>query len=286
MTSPTTLVLGATGKTGRRLVGHLRRAGADVRPASRHPGVDGTLFDWHRPETHRPALDGADAVYLVAPELVEDPSDVVGPFLADARRLGVRRVVLLSQFLPDGVLGRVSGLHRVEQLVKGSQLGWAILRPTAFAQNLSEGFQLPGILHQDAVVAPSGNGAVGFVDAGDIAAVAATALTGNGHAGETYVLTGPEALTHADAAERISAVTGRTITHADIAPAELRGVLTANGMPDDYAEMVVAFFVGIREHRMADVSGDVERVIGRPATSFAEFVRGAAHAWVPVATPG
>jgi uncharacterized protein YbjT (DUF2867 family) len=274
--TPTILVLGATGKTGRRLVPRLVAAGSDVRPASRRPGPTGVRFDWDRPETHAPALAGADAVFLVPPELVEDPSPVVGPFLAVAAGAGVARVVHLSALAFDD---HDSGHRRVEDLVRASGLEWTILRPSAFANNFSEGFLLPGILERDAVATPSGDGAVAFVAVDDVAAVAAAALTEDGHAKAEYALTGPAALSHAEAAAAISEVAGRTIGHQHIPADALLALLEGHGVPADYAAMVVGHFQAIAEGRATAVSDDVERATGRPATSFADFARGAADAW-------
>jgi uncharacterized protein YbjT (DUF2867 family) len=278
----TVLVLGATGKTGRRLVPLLAAADVDVRAASRHPDGGGVLFDWDRPETHAPALAGADAVFVVLPELVEDPTPVTGPFLELAQAAGVRKAVLVSAL---GVAfneekGIVTGFGKTEQQLMASGLEWTILRPSGFAQNFSEGFLLPGILESDIVAAPTGDGAVPLVDVADIAAVAAVALTEDGHGKAEYAITGPEAITHAQAAEWVSQAAGRTIVHQDIPRAALLEFMVGNGMPADYAEMVVGTFDAIRTGRASTVSPDVERVTGRPATSFADFARRAADAWI------
>src|SRR4051794_11218471 len=196
----TILVLGATGKTGRRLVTRLRARSMKVRAASRQPGDGRTLFDWDRPDTHGPALAGVDAVYLVAPELVEDPTSVTGPFLDRAKRAGVTRLVVLSSLGVEFPReDPASGRRKLERQAMASGLTWTILRPSGFAQNFSEGFMLPGILQADMVATATGDGAAAFVDADDIAAVAAAALTQDGHAGATYAITPPDALTFSEA---------------------------------------------------------------------------------------
>jgi uncharacterized protein YbjT (DUF2867 family) len=286
--SDTVLVLGATGKTGRRLVPLLTATGADVRSASRHPGGSGVHFDWDRPETHGPALAGADAAFVVMPELIEDPSPVTGPFLDLAREAGVRRVVLLSAL---GVelsqeQGLLTGFGKVERQLMASGLDWTILRPSGFDQNFSEGFMLPGIMDHDVIAAPTGDGAAPLVDAADIAAVAAVALTEDGHAKAEYAITGPEAITHAEVAEMVSHAAGRPITYQDIPRQTLLDAMVGHGMPADYAEMVVRSLDAIRNGDAATVSDDVERVTGRAATPFADFARRAADAWrTPWRTP-
>ena len=276
----TVLVLGATGKTGRRLVPRLTARSVNVRAASRQPGSGRTLFDWHSPGTHAPALEGADAVYLVAPDLVEDPTDVTGPFLDRARHAGVTRVVLLSSLgvafpreNPD------SGRRTLEQQVMASGLDWTILRPSGFAQNFSEAFLLPGILERDMVATAAGDGRVAFVDADDIAAVAAEVLTGDGHARTTYPVTGPEALTFDEAAALIGRAAGRSIIHRKISSQDFMQMLQRAGVPVDYAAMLVRDQEAIRDGAGALVSDAVERITGRQAGSFADYAAGAAVAW-------
>jgi uncharacterized protein YbjT (DUF2867 family) len=276
----TILVIGAAGKTGRRLVPRLHALGKKVRAASRRPGEGRTLFDWNQVATHAQALAGVDAIYLVGPELVEDPTALVGPFLDHARWAGVTRVVLLSSLGVEFPReARDSGRRRLEQGIMDSGLAWTILRPTGFAQNFSESFLLPGILEADAVVSATGDGAVAFVDADDIAAVAAAALTEDGHSGAAYAITGPAALTFAAAATIISDVTGRTVTHRNISANELEKLLLGAGMPAEYAAMVLGDQEAVREGAGARVTNVVERVTGRTPTTFADYAARAARAW-------
>jgi uncharacterized protein YbjT (DUF2867 family) len=276
----TVLVLGATGKTGRRLVPRLIDRGVDVRAASRQPGDGRTIFDWNRPGTYVPALAGVNAVYLIGPELVEDPSDAVGPFLDLAARAGVTRLVLLSslgvQFPHEDP---ESGRRKLERQVMASGMNWTILRPTGFAQNFSEGFLLPGIIEADTVVTATGDGGVAFVDADDIAAVAAAALTEGSHAGAVYPITGPQALTFAEAAAIISEVAGRTVRHQPISSDEMGHVLSGAGVPADYAAMLLRDMEAVGEGAGALVTDVVADVSERPATSFSEFAARAASAW-------
>lgn len=278
--TPTVLVIGATGKTGRRLTPQLQARGATVRAAGRRAAEGLTPFDWARPETFAPALRGADAVYLIPPEFVEDPTAATGALLDEARRAGVGAMVLLSS-LGATFAGEPqdSGRRRLERQVTESGLDWTILRPTGFNQNFSEGFLLPGILQADKVVSAAGDGAVAHVDAGDIAAVAAVALTEPGHAGAAYAVTGPQALSFAAAAALIGEAAGRTITHAPLPSVAFGSILKQAGVPDAYLAMVLRDQEGIRTGAAADITDVVERVTGRPAVAFADYVRGAVGAW-------
>ena len=276
----TILVLGATGKTGRRLVRQLLAKGAHVRTASRNPGEGRTLFDWARPETHGPALAGANAIYLVDPAMVEDPTELTGPFLDLARQAGVKKLALLSSLgitFPneDGQSGR----HKLERQVMASGLDWTILRPSGFNQNFSESFLLPGILQADMVATATGNGAVGFVDADDIAAVAAAALTEDGHGDAIYPITGPEALSFAEATAIIGKAAGRVVTHRQISSDEYGQMLQQAGIPPDYVGDIVRNQEAIRDGHGGLVTDTVMQVTGRAPIRFADFAAGAASVW-------
>jgi uncharacterized protein YbjT (DUF2867 family) len=276
----TVLVLGATGKSGRRLVSQLSGRGIDVKAASRQPGKGRIFFDWDKPDTHELALADADAVYLVGPDMVEDPSNVVGPFLDRAKHAGVRKIVAVTSLgveFPHEPAD--SGRRKLEQLVTASGLDWTILRPGGFSQNFSEAFLLPGILQSDIVATATGDGAVAFVDAEDIAAVAVAALTQDGHSQAVYSITGPEALTFAEAAAIIGEAVGRTITHRKISSAEFSMILQGVGIPADYAAIVVRDQEAIGEGAAAVVTDVVPRVAGRPAISFEDYAIRAAAVW-------
>ncbi|MFD0502268.1 SDR family oxidoreductase [Streptomyces chiangmaiensis] len=210
----TILVLGGTGTTGRRIARRLTSKGLPVRTASRTGGD--THFDLDDPATWAPALDGAAAVYLVEPSLQPglDQRARIPRLVADAVAAGVRRLVLLSA---HGV-GRADDSHPLkaaEQAVRDSGADWTILQPDWFAQNFSESFWLPGIL-TGTLALPTGDGRTPFVDAEDIAEVAAAALTEDRHSGQTYQLTGPQAIGFGEAADLIATATGRTVRHLDI----------------------------------------------------------------------
>jgi uncharacterized protein YbjT (DUF2867 family) len=274
------LVTGATGKTGRRLLDHLARRGQASRSASRRRDGGSVVFDWHDPATFAPALDGARAIYLVAPEFVEDPSDAVAAFLGQARRSGVESVVALSSMGVDFPHEpRDSGRRNVERAVRESGLQWTILRPTGFAQNFSEGFLLPAILQAGAVATATGDGAVAFVDADDIAEVAACALTEPGHTHATHVITGPRALTFGEVADTIAKASGRAVVHHALPREGMAQLLQQAGMPADYAGMILRDQDAIREGHGAGVTDTVARVTGRPACRFDDFAHAAAEVW-------
>jgi len=281
------LVIGGTGKTGRVLVRLLAGEGVPVRVAARRPKVpaggaiesraEATAFDWARPETHDTALEGVERVYLVAPALVVDPSDRVVPFVEKAVEAGVRRIVQLSAMGVDA--SEEIGLRKVERAVMGSGAEWTILRPNWFMQNFSESFFLPPILERGELLAPAGDAAVGFIDTRDIAAVAAAALTGEGHAGAEYTLTGGRALTFAETADAIGEASGREVRYVDVTPERMRRSIVETGIPEPYADLLLGLFEVIRAGWSAAVTDTVERVLGRPPIDFADYARDHADAW-------
>jgi uncharacterized protein YbjT (DUF2867 family) len=252
------LILGGTGKTGRRVA---RRLGDAARSTSRAAG-----FDLGDTSTWAPALDGVTAVYLVEPDLRAGAR--LPRFVTEAVAAGTRRLVLLSA-PRAGAPGHP--LYTAEQAVRGSGVGWTILRPNWFAQNFSEGPWATGI-RDGALVLPAGAGRAPFIDAEDIAEVAATALTDDRHDGRVYELTGPRALGFGEAAGLIARAAGRNIDYVDIAPETFVGHQTAHGVPPAVARLLTDLYLDIRDGRGAELADGVERALGRPATSFEDFV--------------
>lgn len=273
------LVLGATGKTGRRVVAQLVAAGHTVRAAARNPGsaADGIVavpFDWSRPSGHEAALAGVDGVYLVAPAERFDFADEVDRFVELARRCGVSRAVLLSARGAD--VDPSSVFTRTQRIVLESGLVATVLQPVGFAQNFTEGFLAPDA--DGAIHAPTGTGRMPFVDVADIAAVAVAALTDAGHGGRTYRLTGPSSLSFAEAAEVLSTVVDRDIRHVDVDPGLWRAGLLGAGVSSDRIDYLDTLFSYIRDGYEDVVDEGVERALGRPPASFAEWARREASA--------
>ncbi|MCO6005473.1 NAD(P)H-binding protein [Actinoallomurus purpureus] len=263
------LILGGTGKTGRRITRRLRAAGRPVRAASRTAGD--VSFDLGDPTTWAPALDGVTAAYLIEPDLQAasaDRQERIPGLVAEAVAAGVRRLVLLSA----PAAGQDDHpLHAAEQAVRGSGVDWTIVRPDWFAQNFSESHWLQGI-RAGALSLPTGDGRTPFIDAEDIAEVAASALTEDRHSGEVYLLTGPRAISFGEAADLIAKATGRTIRHVDVDPEVFVEHQVAAGVPPEVARLLTGILVGIRDGRGGAVSDGVERALGRPPRPFEEYV--------------
>ncbi|MGW2326094.1 NAD(P)H-binding protein [Streptomyces sp. NPDC001700] len=278
MAEPTVLVTGATGNTGSRVVRLLRERGAPVRAAARRPGGDGVRFDWYDPATHAAALAGVDRIYLVAPVGEADPVPVVEPFLAAALDRGVRRVVLLtSSAIPADAPG-MGALHR---LVRDTVPEWAVLRPSWFMQNFTGDHAVAHAIRGDGqIVTATGDGRVAFVDADDIAAVAAQALLDDRPHNTDHVITGPEALSYADAACVVAEVSGRPVGHVTVTAEALSERLVDSGIPREFAAVLAGLDVDIRGGTEDRTTDTVRRITGRAPRSFADFAKAHRAAWL------
>lgn len=271
------LVLGSSGKTGRRVAAGLRAEGVPIRAAMRSPGpatVDGVepvRFDWDDPSGHDRALDGARAVYVLGPLTSTAPEAVLVPFIDRALALGVRRIVLLSA---SAIHPGDPGLGRVHEHLAASSAEWAVLRPSWFAQNLLDPSHHLGaaVLEGRDLVTATGTGRIGFVDAADIAAVAVRGLLDPSSHDRDHVITGPDALSYDEVAETLSAATGRTVRHRAVSPPEAAAHMVGAGMPDAYAAALAAMEVEIAAGSEATITDTVLRVAGRPPTPFADVV--------------
>jgi uncharacterized protein YbjT (DUF2867 family) len=270
-----TLVLAGTGKTGSRVAARLTKLGLSVRTAARN-GAD-VRFDWDDPTTHSPALADVDRIYLVAPVMRMDFADQVSSFLDLAEAADVRHVTYLSAFGIDQAPPQVA--HRAVELdiVGRGAITHTILRPAWFMQNFSETFLKPV---DGVITVPTGDGAEAFVDAEDIAAVAAATLASpDAHAGAEYAPTGPEALTVSDAADVITDVIGQPAKHNDTDRNAWIDATLAAGVPAAYGEMLRMLTETVASGHGSRPNNDVQSVTGAPPISFADFARRTAPAW-------
>ncbi|WCD84424.1 NAD(P)H azoreductase [Streptomyces xanthophaeus] len=270
MTTHPILVLGGTGKTGRRVAAGLRRRGHEVRAASRKGTTRTTAFDWNDENTWEPALEGVRAAYLVDSQLA-DAATSLGSFAKLAASGGVERLVLLSA--RDWVVPEGQEKLPSERAVRESGTAWTILKPSWFSQNFSEDPFFRGQLLAGDLVMSAGDGVEPFVDAEDIADVAVAALIEDGHAGEAYALTGPRRLSMDAVAGEIARATGRDISYRHLPPAEFTEYAAQQGLPPDYTDLLNTLYGWIAERRFADLADGVRRVLGREPRDFSDYVR-------------
>jgi uncharacterized protein YbjT (DUF2867 family) len=286
------LVTGATGLVGGAVVRQLVARGVPVRALVRSPekaaalagpAVETVVGDFERPETLGPALRGVTRALLIShhdPRQVELQRNLV----AAARQEGPVHVVKLSGLGtgPGSPLQSGRWHAETESEIRAAGLSWTFLHPPYFMQNLLRA--APAIAARSVLTAAMGHGRIAMVDARDVAAVAVAALTTAGHAGQTHVITGPEALSHAAVAAILSAAVGRPIAYRDIPLDALRTELLGAGVPPWLVDVRMEFTAALREDFAATVTDTVARTTGRAPRTFAAFA--AEHAAEFGAEPG
>ncbi len=267
MTQATILLIGGTGKTGRRVADRLIAMGHNVRIASRSAEP---CFLWEDPTTWKAVLEGVNGVYIAHHDNTHpDAGEQIERFSQLALDCGVRRQVLLS--------GRADAQFQasVESGFRANAADWTILQPAWFMQNFSEMFFYEAVLAGE-IILPVGDATEPFIDVEDIAAVAAEAFFDDRHIGQSYELTGPALLDFAQAAAELTKAIGRNIDYNPITLDEFRQFLRSNGLPEEYD----LTYSGIADGKLAYVTDDVEQALGRKPRTFAEYAQKAASTGV------
>jgi uncharacterized protein YbjT (DUF2867 family) len=274
------LVTGATGLNGGELVRLLSTRDVQVRALVRSatraealsalPNVEIVEGDMGRPETLSGALRGVDRAMLISssdPKMLE----VQSSFIDAAARAGVKHVVKLSGIMPElDSPFRFARMHgEIELKLERSGMAFTHLRAGEFMHSYFR--QVPAIVAKAALFLPMEDARIASIDVGDIAEAAARVLTEPGHEGKIYPLTGPEALTMGEVADKLSTATGKTIRYVNISPEEATRARLAAGMPQYTADALDELFAERRKGKEAQVSPVIETLIGRRPTSFDEF---------------
>lgn len=261
------LVIGATGKTGRRVAEKLRGKGLSVRAVSRSTGI---VFDWSNQSTWAAALEGITSAYVTyQPDLaLPGAVDVIRAFLSTAKKAGVNHVVLLS--------GRgEEEAEAAEQVLQTSGLDWTVLRASWFMQNFSENYMRDELL-SGSLTLPVGHTKEPFIDANDIADVAVAALTETGHRNKLYELTGPELFSFSEAISEIAEATGKELSFNPVSFADYETALREQALPEDVITLLRYLFTELFDGRNASVAHGVQEALGRKPRRFADFARKAA----------
>ena len=268
------LVLGGTGKTGRRVVERLTARGVATRVGARSGEPP---FDWDDRDTWAPVLQGVGSVYVSHYlDALPGSAEIIGSFAELAVASGIPRLVHLS--------GRGEAeAELAEEAVRNTGAEVTTLRSTWFSQNFSESYFLDGLLAGELAL-PVVNTPEPFVDADDIADVAVAALTEDGHVGEVYELTGPRLLTFADEVCEIAQATGREIRYLPVSTEHFAAALNEQTVPDEWIKLLVYLFQEVLDGRNAHLADGLQRALGREARDFADYARDAATTgvWSPV----
>jgi uncharacterized protein YbjT (DUF2867 family) len=265
------LILGGTGKTGRRIAERLTKRGLPVRIGSR----SGQPFEWEDRATWLPVLKDVETAYVAYyPDLAfPGAAATVQAFIETAVKSGVKRLVLLSGRAEDGAL-------LGEKAARDSGVEWTIVRASWFCQNFSENFLLEPVMSGE-VAFPGGRAGGGAViDVEDVADVAAAALAEDGHLGQVYEVTGPRLLTFADAVQEIARVTGREIRYVPVSTDEYAKAMLKQGVPAEFANPLTELIAAVLDGRNASLNDGVRRALGREPRDFGDFARDAAASGV------
>jgi uncharacterized protein YbjT (DUF2867 family) len=270
------LVLGGTGKTGRRIATRLKTMGVPIRIGSRSSLPS---FDWHNEATWDACLNGVAAVYInYAPDLaMPGATDAIQTLVDRAKTHKVRHLVLLS--------GRgEEEAQACERIVQDSGIAWTVVRASWFNQNFSEGAFVE-MVQAGQITLPKVATPEPFVEVNDIADIVVAALTEPGHAGELYEVTGPRMMTIADVATELSQATGRDIRYVPVPHGAFLTGLAESGAPKDAVWMLDYLFSTVLDGRNAHLTDGVQRALGRPPRDFADYARelAATGVWSAVA---
>ncbi len=258
------LIIGATGKTGSRVMQGLQALGFDPKGASRNGEVH---FDWDEPTSWSAALNGIDAVYLTYyPDLAvpKAPEDI-SRFCALAKMKGIKHITVLS--------GRSEPAAQVcENIIIQSGIDWTVVRASWFDQNFSEGLFRQFIMDGN-IALPVTDVTEPFIDIDDIAEVVIASLTDDKHSGQLYEVTGPELISFADIAAKFSNHLNRKVNFESISIPEFQSRLSKAGVPQPAIETLVYLFGEVLDGRSESTTDGVERALGRPATSFDQYIQ-------------
>lgn len=258
------LVIGGTGKTGRKVASRLKELGHIVRIGSRSATP---AFDWDNSETWSESMQGMDKVYITfQPDLaVPGALEAIEELTKKARTCNIKKMVLLS-----GKGEREAEL--CEQVVIHSGIDYTIVRASWFNQNFSESFFLEPII-EGFVALPQAEAKVPYVDTDDIADVVVEALTNDMHNGEIYQLTGPRQLTFKEVIEEISKATGRDISFTPIALPAYKKVMEQQGVPSDVVWLIEYLFSEVLGNiKNSEITSDIEKVLCRKPKDFSDYV--------------
>jgi len=274
-------VTGAGGTVGSEVIKQLESAKAPFRAAyfsnekaeaARARGIDAIIIDYNRPETLRAAFQGCDKLFLLGPNALNQTQLELNAVEA-AKAVGVRHIVKQSVMGADEEAFGLAKVHRpVEKAIESSGFAWTFLRPNSFMQNAVT-FMGETIKAEGAFYSASGKAKISHVDVRDIAAIAVKALIESNHEGKAYTLSGPEALTYDELSNELSKVLGRSISHINLSPSDLKNGMLAEGMPEEIADRMLDLERYYREDQASRITNDIKQVTGRDPRQFAEYVR-------------
>lgn len=274
------LIVGARGTVGTELTKLLNNQGYQTRLTTAKPVTAGTREWVHlnlvSGEGVHAAFEGVDRAFFLSPPGYTDQYKLLSPLIQEAKRRGLKKVVLMTAMGANA--NEASPFRRAEVELEKSGLAYNIIRPNWFMQNFNS-FWIKQINEQNEIQVPGGNAKVSFIDARDIAAVAAKLLTSSTFDQKDFDLTGFESHDHAQVADAISKATGRKIRYAENSPQEFKGNLLAAGLPEDYADFLVLIFGFLKEGYSSGVNNHVKDITGQQPRSLKQYVDDFKDSW-------
>lgn len=278
MSKDLVLVVGASGTVGSELVKQLKAEGYRTRSASSKTslGPDSVHVNLKTGEGIKQAFEGVDRAFFLSPPPFADQYSVLSPLIQEAKRRGLKKVVLMTAMGANA--NEASPFRKAEVELEKSGLDYNIIRPNWFFQNFAT-FWVHGINEAGKILLPAGKSKVSFIDARDIASVAAKLVVSDQFNGEALDLTGPVAIDHAQVAQAIANVAGRPVTYQETSPEDFKRGLLSAGTPEDYANLLVTIMGYLREGYAAPVTSNVERVTGKKARGLNDYVNDFKVVW-------
>ena len=279
MSQSNILVVGSSGMVGSTLVNILRKAGHSVRETTSRKGntnSDRVYINLATGENLHAAFEGIEKAFLLSPPGFADQYSMLSPLIQEAKRRGLKKVVLMTAMGANAV--ETAPFRKAELELENSGLNYNIIRPNWFLQNFNT-FWAHGIKQDNVIALPAGQAKVSFIDAQDISEVAAKLLTSDKWNNKDFDLTGPVAVDHKEVADAIGKTLGRQITYKDIAPEVLKSGLVGAGLPVDYVDFMIMIFGFLKEGYSARTTGAVKEIIGRDGRSLADYVKANKAAW-------
>ncbi|MDX5438460.1 MAG: SDR family oxidoreductase [Pontibacter sp.] len=279
----TILVTGATGTVGREVVKQLSMHDGDIRVRAgvhsiikgenlkRLPEVEIVEMDFEDRESLHAAFTHVDKVFMITP-FVKDQVHMAKTLVDEARKAGVKHIVKLSAMGADSEpsiqLGR---WHReIEKYIEDSGIAYTFLRPSSFMQNFVN-YNAESIKRDGKIYMPTGNGKIGYIDVRDIAAVGVEALTGEGHEGKAYELTGPDAISNKEVAEILSEETGKKVEFVDVPADAARKSMIAQGTPEWMVDAMMELYSVYKSGNSGEVFDSVQAVTDKKPHTFRQF---------------
>lgn len=273
------MVIGASGTVGSELVKELRFRGQDVVRGTSHQSdlaSDQIHVDLLRPNHLEKAFAGVDRLFMLSPPGFTNQHELLGPVIEAAQMSKVNKAVLMSAMGANAY--SEAPLRKAEIQLEKSKLPFNIIRPNWFMQNFNT-FWIEGILKSNTIFLPVGEARTSFIDARDIALVAAELLSSDRFVNRDFDLTGGESITHAEAAETISQATGKRVRFQDIAPSEMRELLLKAGLPKDYSEFLLMILDALKQGYSERRTEAVEQITGHKPRTFAQYANDYKRFW-------